>query len=85
MIIQPRFRNTLRPAAGSATTTFLFAPAAFPLNAALPFAAAVVAVVVFFVTGEALTARPRFAFVTMVVLLLVVLISDTVVWELGTR
>ncbi len=77
------FRSTLRPAAGSATTTFLFAPFALAFNAPPAFAVVVfIAVALFAVTGllfavVVLTAAlPRFALVTIVVFVDVVLISD---------
>ena len=68
-------------------TTFLFAPAAFPFKAVLAFVTAAVflATGLLFCAGGALAARPLFAFVTTVVLILDVLISEVVVCELGAR
>ena len=73
------FLNTLRPAAGSATTTFLFATLAFAFNAPPAFVAVVlfIAVALFAATGLLfVVALPRFALVTTVVFVDVVLISD---------
>lgn len=77
------FLSTLRPTAGSATTTFLLATLAFAFNAPPAFVAVLfMAVALFAATGLLfmvavfVAAFPRFCFVTTVVFVDVVLISD---------